>query len=337
MGNVMGEFITQGELMDEVCAHILSTLQEQLELTWHTVFTHKFAELISGGKLQNSQYTTLQNQWWERVQPQIQAWTTRQTNTLKRKSERKAAAQNAVVKATILESDLTPITEKLQRALRQLVLVQTLIDQNLAPQHEKRVREELWLELAPQVERAAHCYQKSAAKRGFSAEDLIQDAAAHFQQIITRFNPEDSRRAMLGTWFDDVIDNLFAAAVRPRKADALKRGSGGPAEDETSDDLPNSPKQSLRYVRDYRDKQRMEDSLRQVDEICQQLVETGVCPFERVLAFKLYVCENLTYQEVAEALKSHGYHYGTTQMFNFVKEVKAHLQNRFEGDPFATT
>jgi hypothetical protein len=35
-------------------------------------------------------------------------------------------------------------------------------------------------------------------------------------------------------------------------------------------------------------------------------------------------------------LKTQGYQYGTTQMFNFVKEVKAHIQSRFEGDPFSS-
>jgi RNA polymerase sigma factor (sigma-70 family) len=202
----------------------------------------------------------------------------------------------------------------------------------LTPQREKRIREELWLELAPQVERTAKCYQKSAAKRGYEVDDLIQDASAHFQQVITKFNPQDSRRAMLGTWFDDVIDNLFAALVRPRKSDAFKRGIGGTTDETVADELPTSPKQSLRYVRNFRRQQDVEDSLRHLDEVCSQLVETGICPFERVLAFQLYVREGLTSQEVAEALKSHGYQYGTTQMFNFVKEVKAHVQGRCEGN-----
>lgn len=330
------ELIEQGDLMDEVCSHIMSTLQRELENNWHALLNPTFAELISGSKLQPTELQNLQANWWERVQPHVEAWSKRQAGSIARRMSRKAPAHQSPTEGMISESDVAPATEKLRHAVRQLILVQTLVDGDLAPEREKRIREELWLELAPQVERTAKCYQKSAAKRGFEVEDLIQDASAHFQQVITRFNPEDSRRAMLGTWFDDVVDNLFAAAVRPRKSDTLKRGIGGAGEEEASDELPNSPKQSLRYVRDFRRQQEVEDSLRHLNEICSRLVDTGVCPFERVLAFKLYVCEGLTYQEVAEALKVQGYQYGTTQMFNFVKEVKAHVQGRFDGDPFTS-
>ncbi len=325
-----GEELTQqGDLMDEVCAHLTNTLQQQLETHWKTLLNPTFAALISGSKLQPVELQTFQADWWERVRPHVEAWSKRQAGRLARKLSRKKQAEE-----TIWESDIGPVIEKLRHAVRQLILVQTLIDGKLNPSQEKRIREELWLELAPQVERTAMCYQKSAAKRGFEVEDLIQDASAHFQQVITRFNPQDSRQAMLGTWFDDVIDNLFAAAVRPRKSDPLKRGLGGTAEEETSEEFSTSPKQTIRYVRDYRRQKEVEDSLKHIDEVCSQLVETGICPFERVLAFNLYVREGLTYQQVAEALKTRGYQYGTTQMFNFVKEVKAHVQHRFEGDSF---
>ena len=311
--------------MDEVCSHIMSTLQKRFENNWHTILNQSLAELISGSKLPPEEVNEFQAKWRDRVGPHIETWTRRQAEVIVRKMSRQPGG------GTVGESELAPAMERLRKAVRQLVLVQRLIDGGLAPQQEKQIREELWLELAPQVKRLAECYEKSAAKRGFEVDDLIQDASAHFQQVITRFNPEDPRRAMLGTWFDDVIDNLFAAAVRPRKADALKRGIGGMVEEEASDEVPNSPKQSLRYVRDFRRRQEVEESLRHLDEVCSQLIENGVCPFERVLAFKLYVCEGLTYQEVAEALSARGYQYGTTQMFNFVKEVKAHVQGRFPG------
>ena len=323
--------------MDEVGSQIMSTLQNHLKTSWNGLFDPSFAELISGSKLQSAELQNLQDLWWERTQPHREAWTKRQAGSICRRRARQLGTGQTLTLAAVTEADVSAAVEKLRHALRQLILVQTLVDGELSPEREKRVREELWLELLPQVERVAHCYQKSAAKRGFEVDDLIQDASAHFQQVITRFNPADSRRAMLSTWFDDVVDNLFAAAVRPRKSDTLKRGLGGPAEEETgSDEVPSSPKQSLRYVRDYRHQQEVAESLRQVDEICSQLVETGVCPFERVLAFKLYLCEGLTYQEVAETLKSQGYQYGTTQMFNFVKEVRAYVQGRFEGNPFAS-
>lgn len=336
MGHSVGETIEQGDLMDEVCSHILSTLQNELKSNWHELINQNFAELISGGKLQPAKIHDLQWDWWERVQPHLNAWSKRQAGGIWRRESRKLQVGQSPSLATISGSQIDLAGKRLWHAIRQLILVQTLIDGGLAPQQEKRIREELWLELAPQVERTAQSYQKSASKRGFEVEDLIQDASAHFQQVITRFNPDDSRRAMLGTWFDDVVDNLFAAAVRPRKADTLKRGIGGTAEDEVTDEMPTSPKQSLRYVRDHRRQKEAADSLRHIDEICCQLVETGVCPIERVLAFKLYLCEGLTYQEVAEALKAQGYNYGTTQMFNFVKEVKAHVLGRFEGDPFTS-
>jgi RNA polymerase sigma factor (sigma-70 family) len=329
------ELIEQGDLMDEVCSQIMSMLEKNLETHWPTLFNQPFAELISGSKQQPHTVEILQTQWWERIQAHVSTWCKRQADSLTRRlSQRISAGQTA--RELITDVDLTATQEKIRRAVRQLVLVQTLIDGELTPDHEKRIREELWLELAPQVERTAQCYAKSAARRGFEVEDLIQDASAHFQQVITRFNPKDPRLAMLGTWFDDVVDNLFAAAVRPRKSDSLKRGIGGGTEEQISDEVPTSPKQSLRYVRDFRRQREVEESLRHLDEVCSQLVETGVCPLERVLAFKLYACEGLTYQEVAEALKSQGYHYGTTQMFNFVKEVKAHIQSRFEGDPFGS-
>ncbi len=334
MAQFGGELIEQGDLMEEVCSHLMSMLQKNLENHWTELFNPTFAELISGSKLQRAELKHQQTQWWKRVEPHILAWCKRQAGSLGRKLTPKLT-DNQLTIETITNSELTPNLEKIGKALRQLILVQTLIDGDLTEDREKRIREALWLELAPQVERTAHCYAKKAAKRGFEVEDLIQDASAHFQQVITRFNPQDSRRAMLSTWFDDVIDNLFAAAVRPRKSDSLKRGIGGAGEEEISDEVPTSPKQSLRYVRDFRRQREVEDSLRHLDEVCSQLVETGVCPLERVLAFKLYVCEGLTYQEVAEALKTQGYQYGTTQMFNFVKEVKAHIQGRFEGDPFS--
>lgn len=335
MARFVGELIEQGDLMQEVCSQLMSTLQKNLEQHWTTLFSPSFAELISGNKLEPQQIQALKTQWWERVQPHVLAWCKRQAESLSRKLSHKLP-QGQITTRSLAELDLTSTHEKIRRAVKQLVLVRTLIDGDLSEQHEKRLREALWLELAPQVERTAHSYARSAAKRGFEVEDLIQDASAHFQQVITRFNPEDSRMAMLGTWFDDVVDNLFAAAVRPRKSDSLKRGMGGGCEEEISDEVPTSPKQSLRYVRDFRRQREIEDSLRHLDEVCSQLVETRVCPLERVLAFKLYVCEGLTYQEVAEALKSQGYEYGTTQMFNFVKEVKAHIQSRFEGDPFSS-
>ncbi len=323
--------------MDEVGSQIMSTLQNHLKTSWNGLFDPSFAELISGSKLQSTELQEQQHVWWERLQPHRDAWTRRQAGSIARRKARQLGTGQTLTLTAVTEADLSPVVEKLRHALRQLILVQTLLDEKLSREQEKRIREELWLELAPQVERVAHCYQKSAAKRGFEVDDLIQEASAHFQQVITRFNPDDSRRAMLSTWFDDVVDNLFAAAVRPRKSDTLKRGLGGPGDEDTaSDDVPSSPKQSLRYVRDYRRQQDVAESLRQVDEICSQLVETGVCPFERVLAFKLYVCEGLTYQEVAETLRGQGYPYGTTQMFNFVKEVKAHVLGRFEGNPFAS-
>lgn len=330
-----GELIQQGVLMDEVCSQLMSTLQKNLEKYWNTLFNPTFAELISGSQLQPHEYQNLSTQCWARIQPHVLSWCKRQAESLARRLFQRFPAGQITIDA-MAEVDLTATNEKLRRAVRQLILVQTLIDGGLSEEHEKRIRTELWLELAPQVERTAQCYAKSAAKRGFEVEDLIQDASAHFQQVITRFNPQDSRRAMLGTWFDDVVDNLFAAAVRPRKSDSLKRGVGGGCEEQISDEVSTSPKQSLRYVRDFRRQKEVEESLRHLDEVCRQLVETGVCPLERVLAFKLYVCEGLTYQEVAEALKTQGYQYGTTQMFNFVKEVKAHIQSRFEGDPFSS-
>jgi RNA polymerase sigma factor (sigma-70 family) len=335
MGVFGGELIQQGDLMDEVCSHLMSTLQDHLKSHWNTLFHPQFAELIFGSKLDSNTFQILETRWWERIQPHVSAWCKRQAGSLARRVSGKRD-QGQLSIQSVQDVDLTGTNEKIRRAIRQLILVQRLIDGDLSEEHEKRLRAELWLELAPQVERTAQCYAKSAAKRGFEVEDLIQDASAHFQQVITRFNPEDPRKAMLGTWFDDVVANLFAAAVRPRKSDALKRGVGGAGEEEISDDIPTSPKQSLRYVRDFRRQKEMEESLRHLDEVCSQLVETGVCPLERVLAFKLYVCEGLTFQEVAEALKHQGYHYGTTQMFNFVKEVKAHIQSRFEGDPFSS-
>lgn len=335
MARFGGELIEQGALMHEVCSQLMSTLQQNLENHWNTLFNPTFAELISGSQPQPHEFQNLNTRWWARIEPHVSSWCKRQAEGLSRRLSPKFAA-GQITAETIADMDLTATNEKLGRAVRQLILVQSLIDGELSEEHEKRIRTELWLELAPQVERTAQCYAKSAAKRGFEVEDLIQDASAHFQQVITRFNPQDPRRAMLGTWFDDVVDNLFAAAVRPRKSDSLKRGMGGGCEEQISDEVPTSPKQSLRYVRDFRRQREVEESLRHLDEVCSQLVETGVCPFERVLAFKLYVCEGLTYQEVAEALKTQGYQYGTTQMFNFVKEVKAHIQNRFEGDPFSS-
>lgn len=316
--------------MDEVCSDLESTLQNELKSRWQDLFDQDFAELISGGKLQPAETQSDRENWWQWIQPHLETWSKRQAGAICRKHARNRPAEQKLNRSDLPEADIAAAGGRLYHAVRQLILVQKLIEGEPAPTQEKRLREELWLELAPQVERIAHCYQKSAAKRGFEVDDLIQDASAHFQQVITRFNPEDPRRAMLATWFDDVVDNLFAALVRPRKSDTLKRGVGETAEAEGSEEMPNAPTPSLRYVRDFQRQQEMEDTLRQVDEICCQLVETGACPFERVLAFKLYFSEGLTYQEVAEALKAQGYHYGTTQTFNFVKEVKAHVLAKVE-------
>lgn len=318
--------------MHEVCSQIQSILQNELKSQWHELFTWEFAELISGSKLQSAQFHDQQEAWWQRIGPHAETWSGRQAGSICRRVNRRlAAGQNLSIKQ-VPESEIHLASRRLYHAVRQLILVRTLIDGGLATKQERQIRQELWLELAPQVERAAQCYQKSAAKRGFEVDDLIQDASAHFQRVITRFDPDDSRRAMLGTWFDDVVDNLFAAAVRPRKSDPFKRGLGEPTDDDDSEDLPASPKPSLRTVRDFQQQQHVSEALSEIDEICGQLIETGICSFERVLAFKLYVCEGLTYQETADALKSQGYHYGTTQTFNFVKEVKAHVLGRFESD-----
>ena len=326
--------------MQEVCSALERTLQEELKERWTDLFNQNFAELVAGretgfqpvkGNLQAPELDSLRKEWWKRTEQHRQTWCKRQANGIYRKHARKHSDQELETKS-IPESAINAANERLYHAVRQLILVQRLIDGNLTSKQEKLLREELWLELAPQVERIAHCYQKSAAKRGFEVEDLIQDASAHFQQVITRFNPEDQRRAMPATWFDDVVDNLFTAAVRPRKSDPFKRGVGETGEAEGSDDLPDAPKPSVQYVRDYQRQKELEDSLRQIDEICCQLVDNGTCPFERVLAFKLYVSEGLTYQEVAQALKSQGYNYGTTQMFNFVKEVKAHVLSKIKAE-----
>jgi len=318
--------------MREVCSEIQSILQNELKSQWHELFNWEFAELISGSKLLPEELSNQRDEWWQRIEPHVETWSGRQASAMGRKLNRRLSADQNLSIKQVPETEINSAIQRLFHAVRQLILVRTLIDGGLAAEQERQIRQELWLELAPQVERAAQCYQKSAAKRGFDVDDLIQDASAHFQRVITRFDPEDSRRAMLGTWFDDVVDNLFAAAVRPRKSDPFKRGLGEPAEDDDSEDLPTSPKPSLRSVRDFQQQQHVDETLSEIDEICGQLVETGICSFERVLAFKLYVGEGLTYQEAADALKSQGYHYGTTQTFNFVKEVKAHVLSRFESD-----
>ena len=225
--------------MDEVCSYLTSMLRDTLESEWHNVFDQPLAELISESAVSPTQLKDLQTLWWTRLEPHVQAWTKRQAGVVWRKKSAQADGLTQVLEHQS-SPELSTATKKLQTALRQLILVQTLIDDQLSPQGNKAVREPLWLELAPHAERTPRCYEKGAAKRGLEVEDLVQDASAHFQQVITRFNPEDARRAMLSTWFDDVVDNLFAAAVRPRKSDAFKRGQGGDSEEQLSDELPTS-------------------------------------------------------------------------------------------------
>lgn len=266
------------------------------------------------------------------------------TSWCNRQSRRLTAGNSGLQQGSAIPgSDETEVAASIERILRALkcslcidVLRGQSAEQTLSDDVKSQLREAVWSQVEPQTERIAAGFARSAAKRGLEEADLLQEAWSHFHAVVARFDPHHPRHAMFETWWDDVVSNLFLGIVRPRKSDVFHRGRGGiAANDAGTGDTPAEvfTDSNAADLREQRRQQTLRDSLAQVDEICTQLVQEGVCPWERVLAFQLYTFEGLTYQQVAQVLTERGQKYGTTQMFNFVKEVRDQIVQRFAGDP----
>jgi RNA polymerase sigma factor (sigma-70 family) len=329
--------LIEGACMPDAGSRLAVELRERLREAWGDVIDPTVASWLRRDARETPAQTRRRS--WDESGEHIEAWSERQAASLRRRHPQ--AEQWAGKWADLrgpAAADAATAERRLRQAALHLVLVRRLADEHdkLAPETAAAIRERLWSDLEPQVRRAASGFGRSAARRGFEEADLVQDAAAHFQQVVTRFDPSDRRKAMFATWFDDVVTNLFLAAVRPRKSDVFHRGRGGYGDDLTEDDAGTGGSvEPLREVHDQRRRAALREALGQVDEILCDLLQSGTCRFEQVLAFRLYYFEGLTYQEVARALRSHGHEYGTTQMFNFVKDVRDQVVKRTEGDPFA--
>ncbi len=218
--------------------------------------------------------------------------------------------------------------ERIAAAGRHLLIIRQLQKRIATAEDTETLRSILWNNLEPQVSRIATGFQRTAAKRGLDSDDLIHEAAIHLQVVVSKFDTEHPRRAAFATWFDDVVTNLFASLVRPRKSDVFHRGQGnieeGPSEPGTETDIARQSQAA-----------RVAGAIREIEDFLTESVRTGEFRFEQVLAFRLYLFESLTYQEVATALDKAGYGYGTTQIFNFVKEIRSRIVEHFDGDPFS--
>ncbi|WP_166825163.1 RNA polymerase sigma factor [Thalassoroseus pseudoceratinae] len=255
---------------------------------------------------------------WASLDSHLSTWMERHRNRVRGNSEATPVNGDAVDSQAI---------DRLAAAGRHLIILRQLQTPNVPNEDVETLRSLLWNDLQPQVSRIAAGFQRTAAKRGFEVEDLMHEAAIHLQNVVPKFDTNHPRKAAFATWFDDVVSNLFASLVRPRKSDVFHRGQGniesGPTEPGTDADISRQSQAA-----------RVSAIVREIEDFLTESVKNGELRFEQVLAFRLYLFENLTYQEVANALEKAGYSYGTTQIFNFVKEIRKQIVEHFDGDPF---
>ncbi len=257
----------------------------------------------------NETPVTIRKRLWNSLQSHLPTWIERH----EKRSRRDSGDSQSI--------------ERMAAACRHLMIIRRLQSQNISPSDVEALRSLLWNDLHPQVARIAAGFQRTAARRGLEADDLINEAAIHLQNVVSKFDTEHPRRAAFATWFDDVVTNLFASLVRPRKSDVFHRGQGN------IEDGPNEPGTEADVARQTQEA-RVTAVVREIEDFLTESVNNGEFRFEQVLAFRLYLFENLTYQEVANALENTGYNYGTTQIFNFVKEIRTQIVQHFDGDPF---